>query len=311
MSQILVSGSLAYDHIMDLPGLFKDYFLADKLHNINISFTVPDHAEHFGGTAGNIAYSLALLGEKPTIISTAGKDFARYEAHLEAAGISTVSIHIQDDVSTAFAYIVADTDNNQISAFHPGAAGVPYGDIKPHEGAIAIIAPGCFDDMRKFPDIFRGNGTRFLFDPGQVIPALTADDLRNGMTDASVVFANDYEFSLIKTQTSWDVADVLKVAQVLVITLGKEGSRVITREGETLVKAVLVNDMKDPTGAGDAFRAGYIKGMILAKTPIECAQLGSAVAAYAVEQIGTQSHRFTVDDLKERYQAAYGEPLAL
>ena len=311
MSSILVSGSLAYDHIMNMPGLFKDYFLPDKLHNINVSFFVPDHAEHFGGTAGNIAYSLALLGEEPSIIATAGNDFEWYRTHLESVGLSTESIHIAKDQPTAFAYIVADTKNNQIAAFHPGAGGVPYGEWKPAQGSLAIIAPGCLDDMRAFPELYHGNGVSFCFDPGQVIPSLTADELRNSMTGAEVVFCNDYEFSLITTQTGWAEADVLKAAKALVITLGAEGSRVITREGETLVKAVSVREVKDPTGAGDAFRAGYMKGMTKGFAPAKCAQLGSTVAAYAVEHIGTQSHTFTIPDVKERHEAAYGEVVDL
>src|SRR3989344_2958485 len=136
MSQFLVSGSLAYDHIMNMPGLFKDYFLADKLHNINVSFFVPDHAEHFGGTAGNIAYNLALLGEKPSIIASAGNDFDWYKKHLESVGLSTDTIHIVKDAPTAFAYIIADTSNNQIAAFHPGANSTPYGVWKPVEDSL-------------------------------------------------------------------------------------------------------------------------------------------------------------------------------
>lgn len=312
MSSILVSGSLAYDHIMDLPGLFKDYFLPEKLHNINISFVVPDHHEHFGGTGGNVAYSLALLGEDPTIVATAGHDFARYAKHLEEMSIVTDSIHIDTAKPTSFAYVITDKGDNQIAAFHPGAGAVPYGkDVPASANAIGIISAGCIEDIRALPDIFRGNGARFLFDPGQSILALTADDLRNGMTDATAVFANDYEFELIKVRTGWHEADILKVASVLVITLGVEGSRIITKEGETRVKAVKVTEAKDPTGAGDAYRAGYIKGMRLDWPPAKCAQLGSAVAAYAVENVGTQSHHFTLDDLKQRYEATYRETLSL
>lgn len=310
MSSIYISGSLAYDHIMDVPSLFKDYFLPDKLHNINVSFFVPNHAEHFGGTAGNIAYNLALLGEKSSIIATAGNDFDWYKKHLESAGVDVGSIHIADDKPTAFAYIMTDKADNQIAAFHPGANGIPYGAWKPEEGSFAIIAPGCLDDMRAFPELYHGNGVRFMFDPGQVIPSLTADELRNGMTGAEAVFCNDYEFSLISTATSWKEADVVKTAKVLVITLGGEGSRVITKDGETRVKAAKISEIKDPTGAGDSYRAGYLKGLRLGWEPAKCAQLASVVAAYCVEQVGTQTHRFTSQELKERYEATYGEPLS-
>src|SRR3989344_1703495 len=304
ISSISVSRSLAYDHIMDMPGFFKDYFVPDKLHNINVSFFVPDHAEHFGGTAGNIAYSLALLTEKPEIIATAGNDFERYQKHLEESGIPTGSIHIAKDKPTAFAYIVTDKADNQIAAFHQGANAVPYGDWKPQQGSLAIIAPGCLDDIRAFPELYNGNGIRFCFDPGQIIPPLTADELRNSMTGAEAVFANDYEFAQITTTTGWSEADVVKTAKALIITLGAEGSRVITKDGETRVAAVKIADVKDPTGAGDAYRAGYLKGLRLDWPPAKCAQLASVVAAYAVEHVGTQSHRFTIDELKERYEGA-------
>lgn len=311
MSNILLSGSIAYDHIMDVPGFFKEYFLPDMLHNINVSFVVPDHKEHFGGTAANVAYSLSLLGEKANIIATVGHDFERYHKYLESVGISTDTIHIDSEKKTAFAFIVTDKGDNQIAAYHPGAGAVPYGNVHPGEGAIALISAGCLDDIRGLPDIYRGYGTRFLFDPGQSIPALTADDIRNGITDAEAVFVNDYEFELIKVATGWKESDVLKVAKTLVVTLGGRGSRVITREGESLVKAVVVADVVDPTGAGDAYRAGYIKGMTLGWPPSKCAQLGSAVAAHCVECAGTQAHTFSKERLSERYAATYGETIAL
>ncbi|MFZ2556073.1 MAG: carbohydrate kinase family protein [Minisyncoccia bacterium] len=311
MPPIYISGSLAYDHIMNMPGLFRDYFVPDKLHNINVSFFVPDHEENFGGTAGNIAYNLALLGAKPSIIATAGSDFDWYKKHLEAMGILTDTIHTEATKSCSFAYVVNDNNNNQIAAFHPGAGGTPYGDWKPEKDALAIIAPGCLDDMRAFPDLYQGSGVRFMFDPGQVIPSLTADELRNGMTGAEAVFANDYEFSLIQTATGWGETDIVNVSKMLVITLGADGSRIVTKEGETLVPAVKVSDVKDPTGAGDAFRAGFLVGMKAGKSIKECAQLGSTVAAYAIEQIGTQKHSFDMTNLAARYKDAYSVTITL
>ena len=310
MSKILVSGSLAYDHIMDFPGLFKDHFLANKLHNINVSFNVPDHTEHFGGTAGNIAYNLVLLGEVPTIIATAGRDFALYKTYLKEIGIETDSVCVIEDKQTSFAYVITDEGDNQISAFHPGAGGVPYAlDVPATPDAIAIISAGCIDDIRNFPDIYRGNGTPFLFDPAQSLNTLTADEVRNGITDADVVFGNDYEMEMIRVKTGWGEKEILDVAKTLVVTLGSEGSRIITKAGETKIPAVTTKELKDPTGAGDAYRAGYIKGMRMGKDPVGCAKLGSAVAVYAIEHIGTQKHTFTLVDLKERYEGAYGETI--
>lgn len=310
MSKILVSGSLAYDHIMDFPGLFKDHFLADKLHNINVSFNVPDHTEHFGGTAGNIAYNLMLLGEVPTVLATAGHDFSLYKTYLHEIGIETDNVAVIENAQTSFAYIITDENDNQIAAFHPGAGSVPYAlDVPAGPDDIAIISAGCIDDMRNFPDIFRGNGTRFLFDPAQSLNMLTADEVRNGIMDAYTVFGNDYELEMIRVKTGWGEKEILDVAKTLVVTLGAEGSRIITKEGETRIAAVQTKTPKDPTGAGDAYRAGYIKGMRMGKNPAECAKLGSTVAVYAVEHVGTQKHTFTLVDLKERYETAYGETI--
>ena len=312
MNKIHISGSLAYDHIMDFPGLFKDHFIPGKLHNINVSFNIETYRENFGGTAGNVAYSLDLLGEDVSILATVGNDFARYRAYLDGLGIDTDSIHTNDTEVTASAYIMTDQADNQIAAFHPGALATPYGtDVPVIENSLAIISAGCLDDMRAMPDIYRGNGVHFLFDPGQTIPALTGNDLRNGIVDAHTVFANDYEFAMISEKTGWKEADVIRSAQTLVITLGGEGSRVITKNGEVIVKAVPATTLKDPTGAGDAYRAGYIKGLQLKMSPAECAQLGSAVAVYAVESYGTQNHHFTLTELNERYLNTYRKALAL
>ncbi len=307
MAQILVSGSLAYDHIMDFPGFFRDHFMPDKLHNINVSFNIDTHTENFGGTGGNIAYNLALLGEKPSIIATAGNDFTRYQTYLEAAGVDTSSIIVNPSLQTAFAYILTDKGDNQIAAFHPGASADAYsGDLKLSSETLAIIAPGSLKDMRSFPQLFREKGVRFLFDPGQVIPALSGEDLKNGITGAEAVFANDYEFSLIEIKTGWKAEDIVKVAKTLVITLGVTGSRVITESGEITIAATAAHEAKDPTGAGDGYRAGYIKGLRSQLTPVECAQLGSVVATYVVENLGTQAHRFTLDDVVKRYETTYG-----
>jgi adenosine kinase len=312
MSQILISGSLAYDHIMDFPGYFRDHFMPDKLHNINVSFNIDGHSEHFGGTAGNIAYTLALLGEKASIVASVGDDFEKYKAHLDTVGVDTSLILASPKLETSFAYILTDKADNQIAAYHPGAGKEAYaGTLGIEKGAVAIIAPGCIADMQSFPQKFRDAGAKFMFDPGQSIPSLSGDDLKNGMTGAEVVFANDYEFTLIEFKTGWKIPDVLKVAKTLIITLGEAGSRVITSEGEVRVAAMPVKENKDPTGAGDGYRAGYIKGTISGLTAVQCAQLASACATYVVENLGTQGHKFTMDEFKQRYEVTYGETLAL
>lgn len=309
MAKVLVSGSLAYDHIMDFPDLFRNHFMPEKLHNINVSFNVNEHQEHFGGCAGNIAYTLALLKEEPAIIATAGKDFDRYLAHLKEVGIDTASIHIDPSRDTSFAYIVTDRGDNQIAAFHPGAGAKSYGDRVPFEWAkLAVISPGCLEDMHMLPEIYRANKIPFFFDPGQVIVALSSDDLKNGIEGAEVVFGNDYELAMIAQKTGWQEADILKHAKTLVITLGEGGSRVITPNVEIKVAAASAKELRDPTGAGDAFRAGYAKGFLAGLPPEQCAKIASTAAVYDVEAVGTQDHTFTMGEFRRRYEETYHEP---
>lgn len=312
MPKILVSGSLAYDRIMDFPGLFKDHFLPDKLHNLNISFNVESLEEHFGGTAGNIAYNLALLGKKPTILSNAGSDFKKYAEHLDKQGILLESIPLIQDQLTSSAFIITDMGDNQITAFHMGAGGKAYAsaiDFAPTD--LLIAGAGNLTDMEVFPKMAKQVGATYFFDPGQAIPSLSSDALRAGLEGAHVLFGNDYELSMISKKTMWSEADLLLRVPTLVITLGEQGTRIVTKEGERAVKVVPVAHVVDPTGAGDAYRAGFIVGF-LAKRPLrESVQLASTVAAYAIEHVGTQNHTFTMDELKARYQAAYGEALEI
>lgn len=289
---------------MDFPDLFRNHFVADKLHNINVSFNVSEHNEYFGGTAGNIAYNLKLLAEEPVIIATAGKDFARYEEYLKTLGINTGSIHRNNELSTSFAYILTDQGDNQISGFHLGAGGTPYGESVP-EGEVGIIGPGCFEDMRTLPGRFRTSNMKFFFDPGQAIPMLSVEDLRNGCFEAEAVFGNDYEFSMLSKRLGWNEQEMLKHAKALVITLGEMGTRIVTPEGEKLVPAVPAKEVVDPTGAGDAYRAGYIEGYLAGLSQEMCAQIGSVLAVFCVESHGTQGHAPSLSEIKKRYEVAY------
>jgi adenosine kinase len=306
MHSVLVSGSVAYDHIMDFPGEFKDNFLPDKLHNINISFYIPGHQEHFGGTAGNIAYNLALLGEKATIVSTAGNDFARYRTHLEKMGVDLSLLQTGEDLPSAFAYILTDKKDNQISAFYPGANAKAYVSELPH-ARLAIMAPGNLGDMHAFPALHKKQGTPYFFDPGQVTPALPIEDLKSGIENSEVVFANDYEFSLICTRTGWDATEMLEHGKTFIITLGADGTRVLNASGGFRVPAIPDVSVVDPTGAGDAYRAGYAKGYLLGLSTEQCVQLGSCAAAYTVEAVGTQTHTYTLAEFRSRFSEAYKE----
>jgi adenosine kinase len=311
MSKILVSGSLAYDRIMDYAGNFTDSFMADKLHTLSVSFQVERIRENFGGCAGNIAYNLALLGESPEIIATAGSDFGRYAEYLRQLGIPADSIHINPSDFTAVAHIMTDRVNNQIAAFAMAACATPYGALPETSFAAAILGPGCVADTRAIAAHAKTKGIKYYFDPGQALPAFDANDLKEIISGAAALFCNDYELGLIKEKTGWDEPALLARTPLLVVTLGAKGSRIQNADGTIEVATTPITKLVDPTGAGDAHRAGFVKGMLAGFSLRQCGQLASAVAAYAVEVHGTQNHTFTIPELTERYESAYGEKLSL
>lgn len=311
MSTILVAGSIAYDRIMDYAGNFTDSFMADKLHTLSVSFQVERIKENFGGCAGNIAYNLNLLGESPDIIATAGSDFGRYAEYLAQTGISTGSIHINSADLTSVAHIVTDRANNQIAAFAMAAGATIYGALPDTTFTCGILGAGCVADTIAIAAHAKAKGIKYYFDPGQAMPAFEANNLKEIISGAAGLFCNDYELSLITEKTGWNETALLEQTPLLVVTLGAKGSRIMTKEGVTEISAIPIEKLIDPTGAGDAHRAGFVKGILAGLSLKECGQLGSVVAGYAVEQQGTQNHHFTLEKLSERYEAAYGEKLSL
>lgn len=303
---------MAYDRIMDFPGLFKDHFLADKLHNINVSFGVEGVEQNFGGCAGNMAYNFSLLGQEPIIIATAGSDFSTYKAYLDKRGIATKQIHVDDTDLTSSAYILTDKADNQIAAFSFGAGKKKYEPLPETEGiACAILGAGSIDDLKALPAYYRSKGLPYFYDPAQEIPLLSGEELRDGIEGSAGVFGNDYELGLITEKTGWDEKTLAQKSGMVVITYGEKGSRIVTKDGETKVAAAPIKEAVDPTGAGDAYRTGFIAGHLTEQSPKVCAQLGSIVAAYTVEKHGTQNHSFTLEEFKQRYQESYGEPCPL
>jgi adenosine kinase len=307
--QIFISGSLAYDRIMDFSGKFSDHILPDKIHILNVSFIVNGLSERFGGTAGNIAYNLGLLDESPVIVAAAGKDFDRYASWLKENGLSADGIRIIPEEFTAGAYITTDMSDNQITGFNPGAMGHPsrYGfeEVEKDE-ALAIISPGCIEDMNTYSREFKTLGIPYIFDPGQSIPALSGEEITDMITGARMLISNDYELELIQQKTGLDPAGILKRTPVLVTTQGDKGSRVSTSDGEDQVPVVPADQVVDPTGAGDAYRAGLIKGMVTGKPLGESARMGAVCASFAVARRGTQEHSFTREAFRKRYQQTFG-----
>lgn len=309
--KILVSGSLAYDKIMTYPGRFSDHILPDKVHTLSVSFVTESLSEHFGGTAGNISYNLALLGEHPTVLAAAGNDFGPYRDWLERSGVGLSFVNIVPDKPTAFVTIMTDIGDNQIAALYPGtmAHSCELDESRLPSEAFAIIAPGNVEDMRSLPEIYRAKGIPFIFDPGQQVPSLSADDLRNGITGAKAFVSNDYELSLTVEKTGWSEEDILKHAEMLVTTLGEKGSRIRTEERTFEIPAAKSDNVLDPTGAGDAYRSGLIRGLIGDWPLAAVGRFAGVIAAYAIEASGPQGHKFTFHEARARYAQSFGEEL--
>ncbi|UCG84227.1 MAG: carbohydrate kinase family protein [Dehalococcoidia bacterium] len=306
---VIVSGSLAYDRIMDFPGNFSDHILPDKIHVLNVSFTVNSMVEKFGGTAGNISYALRLLGEKPIILATIGRDHERYFDWLQSNQIAIDSIRIIEEEFTACAYITTDRADNQITGFNPGSMKYPssfdFGGIDTRS-CIAIVAPGNLEDMRVYSQTYQSRGIDFIFDPGQSLPMWDGGELAECISGSRILVSNDYELDLIINMTGLDRTELLKRTGVIITTLGEQGSRVYTADDEIVIPAVKPGTVVDPTGAGDAYRAGLIKGLVQRKKIAECAMMGSVCASYAVEHYGTQGYHFSLEEFQKRLDKCKG-----
>lgn len=306
---IYVSGSLAFDRIMTFPGNFQDHILMDKLHMINVSFMVDGMDERRGGCAGNIAYTLALLDEKPVIVAAAGRDFESYAQTLASHGLPLDGIRRAEDVFTALCYITTDLNSNQITGFYPGAMTLPAVYDFPGMDArqdIAIVSPGNVEDMRRLPRLYREKGVPYIFDPGQQLPVLTSEELLEAIEGSLACITNDYELNMICKATGKSEDEIAARTSWLVTTLGAEGAQV-RGQGETVrIAPVPIDKVLDPTGAGDAHRAGLIKGLVHGLAMPEAAKLGSVSASFALEKMGTQEHVITPANFRQRYEAVFG-----
>ena len=307
--QIFVSGSLAYDRIMDFPGRFVDHILPEKIHILNVCFMVNGLIERFGGTAGNIAYNLALLGEKPVILATGGKDFGPYEDWLIRQELPLEGVRTIAQEFTAGAYITTDQSDNQITGFNPGAMKYPseyrFDGITPQE-TLAIVAPGNLEDMLAYSRAYKASQVPFIFDPGQSIPAWEGADLKEMATGALALIVNDYELEMFQKKTGLDESGILKLTPTLLTTKGDVGSAIFTGQGEEAIPVVPAPRVADPTGAGDAYRAGLIKGLVLGLDWPQAARMGAVLASFSVEQQGTQEHQLEPAAFWERYAANFG-----
>jgi adenosine kinase len=307
---IYISGSMAYDRIMDFPGKFSDHILPDKIHILNVCFTVNGMIEKFGGTAGNIAYSLRLLDERPTILATIGRDYNEYFKWLEKNDIPTNGIKIIENEFTAGAYITTDKADNQITGFNPGAMKYPSGyefkEANP-EKSIALLGPGNLQDMMEYAKVYKQKGIPYICDPGQSLTAWNNDNLREWIDGSYMLITNDYELELVMKMTGMDKKGLLGMTKNIITTLGEKGSVISAADGDMQIPAARILEILDPTGAGDAYRAGLLKGLVSGKDMETSAKMGAVTSAYAIEKYGTQEHSFTYNDFVERYRSNFGE----
>ena len=308
---IYLTGSVAYDRIMNFPGKFVDNILPDQIHNLNVSFFIDNLDEQLGGNAGNIAYSLHLLNENPVIVATVGKDYEPYKEVLMKRGLPLDGITVMPDVLTASAYITTDQTNNQITAFHAAAMMFPSKYDFPElsgQGDIALIGPSNMTDMNAHPALYRKKGVRYIYDPSQQIPVLSAENLNEAIDGAWILIGNDYEIQLISNITGRSMEDLAGATGLgLITTLGEKGSLILGKDGNKIhIKPVPVGEVKDPTGAGDSYRSGLIKGLVQGKTLEESAKLGATSSAFCIECHGTQTHKFSVPEFYLRHEAAFG-----
>jgi adenosine kinase len=306
--KLVVTGSIAFDYLMSFPGKFTEHFLPEHMNRVSLSFLVDSMDKRRGGCAPNIAYTLALLGERPLLMATAGEDFGEYRQWLEAAGIdTTLTKQIPGKFCASF-FCSTDVDNNQIASFYTGAM-ADAGQLSfraAHDCGLAILSPNDPGAMIQYAEECRTMRIPFIFDPGQQCARMSGDELRDGVTGAALVIVNDYELELLRQKTGLNEQDILKIARALVITRGEQGSSVMTDEGWVDVPAVPPHRIVDPTGVGDAYRGGLMKGMALGLPYDVCARIGSVAATYALEHLGGQSHAYTWDEFKRRYQEHFG-----
>ena len=306
--KIVITGSIAFDYLMSFPGRFTEHFLPDHMDRISLSFLVDTMDKRRGGCAPNIAYTLALLGERPLLMATAGEDFGEYRAWLDAAGVDTSLVKQVSGKFTASFFCSTDQHNNQIASFYTGAM-ADAGELSlraVRDCGIAIISPNDPGAMVQYAEECRALGIRYIFDPGQQCARMSGDELRAGALGATIVICNDYEFELLRQKSGLGEDEILMRSEVLIVTRGEHGSSVIAPEGRTDVPAVATRRVVDPTGVGDAFRGGLMKGIALGLPYAACAQIGSVAATYALEHLGGQSHAYSWDEFRRRYEEHFG-----
>jgi len=304
----LICGSIAYDNIMVFQGRFQDQILPDQIHVLNVSFLVPELRREFGGCAANIAYNLRLLGEKGYPMATVGRDFAPYREWLESRGVPLDFVTEIPDAWTAVASITTDLSDNQITAFHPGAMNEAHRNAVPADGGITwgMVSPDGRQAMLDHARQFAEAGIPFVFDPGQGLPMFDGEELIRFVELADVVAVNDYEGKMLSQRTGLSLEAIAERVKAFVVTLGGEGSRVFTTQEEIWIPAAPVQGTVDPTGCGDAYRAGLLFGLMRGADWETTGRIASLMGAIKVESHGTQNHSFDALSFSERFRESFG-----
>ena len=307
----LICGSLAYDTIMVFPDQFKNHILPDKVHILNVSFLVPRMRREFGGCAGNIAYNLKLLGGDPIPMATVGQDFGPYREWFTEHGIDMSQVKVIDELFTPQAFITTDLDNNQITAFHPGAMMRSYEHhVKDVAGVtFGIVSPDGREGMLQNATEFAEAGIPFIFDPGQAMPLFNGAELRHFIEQADYVTVNDYESNLLQERTGWSENEIMQRVKAYITTRGPHGSQIHTAEKSYDIPPAHERRVTDPTGCGDAFRAGLIFGIEKGYDWLTIGRMGNLMGALKVEHPGTQNQRFDYDEFNEQFKQQFGYSL--
>jgi adenosine kinase len=303
----LICGSVAFDTIMVFEDRFKNHILPDKIHMLNVSFLVPRMRREYGGCAGNIAYNLKLLGDVGYPMAAVGRDFGLYADWMRQTGVPADYVQVIESEHTAQGFVTTDLDNNQIWAFHPGAMQKSHLNTVPVRSdiAIGIVAPDGRDGMIQHANQFSEAGIPFIFDPGQGLPMFDGKDLKRFVEQATWVAVNDYEWQMIQQKTGWTESDVTQLTEALIVTRGPEGSVIHTKGGPIEIPCAKPNAVVDPTGCGDAYRAGLIHGLLHGLDWKATGRIASLMGAIKIEALGTQNHKFTPAEFKQRLATAF------
>jgi adenosine kinase len=309
---VVCSGSIAFDYILTFKGHFKDHILLDKTHILNLSFLVDDLQKRRGGVAGNYAHNLLLLGYPAAVLATAGTDAAEYRDWLVARGIDCRGLRLLEGELSATGFTTTDMDDNQLTGYYGGAmwrAGMLGLDDAPPAVEAVIIGPNDPGAMKRLVHECRERGLKFVFDPAHQLPMMSAEDVTDSTRGAWIVIGNDYELELIEQRTSRDEKGLLELAEIVVTTLGRHGSRIVTRDQTVEIPAAHAIRESDPTGAGDAYRAGLVAGLLRGLDLDAAGRVASLAATYVIEQVGTIEHDYTPAEFARRYKESFGAEL--